>query len=48
VNRTAAWLRVDPGALDAAREVAAARPDLRVTVTDADAPTPAPAPSTTP
>ncbi|HYQ74108.1 hypothetical protein [Cellulomonas sp.] len=46
VNRTAAWLRVDPGALDAAREVADARPDLRVTVAAADAPTPAP--STTP
>jgi len=40
VNRTAAWLRVDPGALDAAREIAAARPDLRITVTDAATPAP--------
>lgn len=44
VNRTAAWLRVDPGALDTAREVAAARPGLRVTVTDAATPAPSTAP----
>lgn len=44
LNGTAAWLRVDDGAVEAARAVAAARPDLRVTV----AGTTVPAPTATP